>query len=213
MMYKDSKNIQVVHHPLIQSLLTKIRDISTNNYEFRQSCKILSRFLVYEAIKDLNMRLTEVKTPVGNASGVVLTDYVILAPVLRAGLVMAEEAQILLPNAKIYHIGLKRNEETLEAMSYYSNLPKQIPTESVVFILDPMLATGGSALSVCKLFDDLKISNINLVSIVSAPEGIDKIHSNFPHIKIITASIDKCLNEKGYIVPGLGDCGDRLFAT
>ncbi len=205
--------VKVVSHPLVQTHLTQIRDINTNPYEFRNSCKILGRYLVYEAISNLNTREINVETPVAKACGLVFTDYIILAPVLRAGLVLAEEAQAILPTARIYHIGLKRNEKTLEANSYYSNLPKMAPSSSVVYVLDPMLATGGSALAACELFYNLNVAQINLVSIVCAPEGVAKIHAKFPQIKITTASIDDCLNEHGYIVPGLGDCGDRLFAT
>ncbi len=212
-MVVETKQVTIVNHPLVQAHLAKIRDVNTQSPQFRMHCLELGRFLIYEALAGLTTREIKIETPVGKAKGIVLTDYIILAPVLRAGLVLAEEAQKILPQAKVYHVGLKRNEKTLEAVSYYSNLPQIAPIDCRVFILDPMLATGGSALAACELFYNLKVKEINLISIVCAPEGIAKIHAKFPQIKIVTASVDKCLNDVGYIVPGLGDCGDRLFAT
>ena len=142
-----------------------------------------------------------------------MTDYVILAPVLRAGLVMSEAAQRLLPAAKVFHIGLKRDEATLEAKSYYAKLPDTLPSDSRVFVLDPMLATGGSACAAIELFHNLGVRKIHLVSFVAAPEGVKKVHATFPDVEITCGSIDMQLNEHGYIVPGLGDAGDRIFGT
>jgi uracil phosphoribosyltransferase len=204
---------KVVVHPLAQSLLTRLRDYQTPVSEFRQKSLQLARYLVYEAASELNKRPTGVETPIGPAKGIVLSDYVVLAPILRAGLVLADAAQELLPNARIYHIGLRRDEETLQAISYYSKLPEVLPNESCVFILDPMLATGGSALAAITLFHGLKVKTIKLVSFVASPEGIEKVNKAFPQVSITTASIDDQLNEHGYIVPGLGDAGDRIFGT
>ncbi len=205
--------VKVVNHPLAQSALTRLRDYQTATTEFRQRALQLSRFLVYEAAADLNSRQTGVETPIGPAKGSVLSDYVILAPVLRAGLIISEAAQELIPSARIYHIGLRRDEQTLQAITYYSKLPDVLPADSSVFILDPMLATGGSAVAAITLFMGLKVKSIRLVSFVASPEGIEKVQKTFPQVKIITASIDDQLNEHGYIVPGLGDAGDRIFGT
>lgn len=207
------KQVQVVDHPLVQHLLTKIRDYQTAPHKFRRYAISLSEHLVYEACRAMKTREVGVETPVGPAKGVSMTDYVILAPVLRAGLVMAEAAQHLLPAARIYHVGLKRDEETLEAKSYYAKLPDSLPNDCRVFVLDPMLATGGSAVAAIDLFKKMKVGNIHLVSFVAAPEGIKKVHSVYSDVQITCASVDEKLNEKGYIVPGLGDAGDRIFGT
>jgi uracil phosphoribosyltransferase len=205
--------IKVVGHPLVQSLLTRLRDYQTPVSEFRQKSLQLARYLVYEAANDLNKRPTGVETPIGPAKGLVLSDYIILAPILRAGLILADAAQEILANARIYHIGLHRDEETLQAISYYSKLPDVLPADSCVFILDPMLATGGSAVAAITLFAGLKVNTIKLVSFVASPEGIARVQKTFPQVSITTASIDDQLNEHGYIVPGLGDAGDRIFGT
>ncbi len=206
-------NVQVCTHPLTQHLLTRIRDYQSPSGDFRRHAGQMSRFLVYEAMRDLSTRAAGVETPMGLAAGVVLTDYIVLAPVLRAGLVLCEAAQELFPNARIYHIGLRRDETTLQAISYYARLPESLPAESRVFILDPMLATGGSATAAISLFAEHGVSTIHLVSFVASPEGIKHVHSQFPEVMITTGAIDDCLNDNGYIVPGLGDAGDRLFGT
>lgn len=205
--------VQVCDHPLLQQHLTRLRDFQTPTSEFRRRAAELSRFLVYEAIRDLAVRPVGVETPLGPAKGTVISDYVILAPVLRAGLILAESAQDILPNARIYHIGLKRDEETLQAISYYAKLPDALPAEARVYVLDPMLATGGSAVAAISVFDKMNVKSIHLVSFVAAPEGIKKVQEKFPHVKITTAAIDDKLNDHGYIVPGLGDAGDRIFGT
>lgn len=207
-------NVQVCDHPIIQQYLTRLRDYQTPSNEFRRTAIQLGKALVYEAMRDLSFREAGVETPVGPAKGVVLSDYVVIAPILRAGLVLSEAAQELVPpNARIYHVGLKRDEATLQAISYYAKLPDKLPAESKVYVLDPMLATGGSANAAIQLFHDLQVSKIHLVCFLAAPEGIKKVHEKFPHVKITTASIDSHLNEHGFIVPGLGDAGDRIFGT
>lgn len=173
----------------------------------------MSRFLIYEAMRELSTRPAGVETPIGPATGVVLTDYIVLAPILRAGLILSEAAQALFPNARIYHIGLRRDETTLQAISYYARLPEALPPESRVYVLDPMLATGGSAVAAISLFADHGVSAIHLVSFVASPQGIAHVHEKFPDVKITTGAVDDYLNEHGYIVPGLGDAGDRIFGT
>ncbi len=212
MIATDSK-VNVVDHPVVQHLLTKLRDYQTAPHKFRRYSISLSEHLVYEAARAVGCREVGVETPVGPAKGTSMTDYVILAPVLRAGLVMSEAAQRLLPAAKVFHVGLKRDEETLEAKSYYAKLPDTLPGDSRVFVLDPMLATGGSAVAAIELFHKLGVKKIHLVSFVAAPEGIKKVHSHFADVQITCASVDQQLNEHGYIVPGLGDAGDRIFGT
>lgn len=207
-------NVQVCDHPIVQYYLTRLRDYQTPSSEFRRIAIQMSKALAYEALRDLHAREAGVETPLGPAQGVVLNDYVVLAPVLRAGLVLAEAAQELVPpNSRVYHVGLKRDEQTLQAISYYAKLPERLPAESKVYVLDPMLATGGSAIAAIQLFANLDVKQIHLVSFLAAPEGIKKVHSKFPHVKITTASIDSHLNEHGFIVPGLGDAGDRIFGT
>jgi uracil phosphoribosyltransferase len=198
---------------LVQQCLTRLRDYQTPTSEFRQRAGQLSTLLVYEAMRNLQSREIGVETPVGSAKGVVLTDYVILAPVLRAGLILAEEAQKVLPTARVYHVGLRRDEATLQAISYYAKLPESLPAECKVYVLDPMLATGGSAVAAISLFAKLKVSSLHLVCFVSSPEGIKRVHETYPDVQITTAAIDERLNENGYIIPGLGDAGDRLFGT
>jgi len=210
---KTDTQLKVVSHPLVKQLLTRLRDYQTPSSEFRLRASQLSRHLMYEAFSDLSTREIGVETPVGSAKGIVLSDYLILAPVLRAGLILSEPAQELFPAARIYHIGLRRDETTLQAISYYAKLPEAVPPDSRVYILDPMLATGGSAVAAISLFDKLGVKLVNLVSFVASPEGIKRVHDKFPHVQIVTASVDNNLNEHGYIVPGLGDAGDRIFGT
>jgi uracil phosphoribosyltransferase len=207
-------NVQLVDHPLATQALTRLRDFNTPPHEFRKHALSLSRFLVYEAMRDLTTREAGVETPLGPAKGIVLSDYVVIAPILRAGLIISEAAQEIMPStARVYHVGLRRDEATLQAISYYAKLPEKLPAECKVYVLDPMLATGGSAVAAIQLFADLKVTSIHLVSFLAAPEGIKHVHDKFPRVKITVAAIDECLNEHGYIVPGLGDAGDRIFGT
>ncbi len=207
-------NVTVCDHPIVQYYLTRLRDYQTPSCDFRRIANHMSRALVYEAMRDLVTRAAGVETPLGPAKGVVLSDYVVIAPILRAGLVLAEAAQeIIPPNARVYHVGLKRDEQTLQAISYYAKLPDRLPADCKVYVLDPMLATGGSAIAAISLFHALHVTQVHLVSFLAAPEGIKKVHEQFPDVKITTASIDSHLNEHGFIVPGLGDAGDRIFGT
>jgi uracil phosphoribosyltransferase len=207
-------NVNVVNHPLAQQILTQLRDYTTPPNEFRRRARQLSEMLCYEAMRNLTAREAGVETPLGPAKGAVISDYVIIAPILRAGLILAEAAQEIMPaTARVYHVGLRRDEATLQAISYYAKLPDKLPTESKVYVLDPMLATGGSAIDAITLFANHNVTAINLVCFLAAPEGIKRVQDKFPRVQITTASIDECLNEHGYIVPGLGDAGDRIFGT
>lgn len=212
-MVLTNTKVNVIEHPLAAQALTRLRDFQTVSHDFRFTALRLSQYLVYEAMRDLKVKEVGVETPLGPGSGTAIVDYVILAPVLRAGLILAEAAQDLMPNSRIYHIGLRRDEETLEAKSYYAKLPESLPPDCRTYVLDPMLATGGSACAAISLFAKMGVQNIHLVSFLAAPEGVKRVCDQYPNVVITTASIDSNLNEFGYIVPGLGDAGDRIFGT
>ena len=206
------KNVTVVSHPLVEHSLTVLRDKSTGTEEFRKHGGIVSKILVLEATKPLALTAKSIDTPLAPFTGRRLKDNVIVVPVLRAGLAMLFAIQDFLPSAGVGFIGLERNEQTAVAREYYRKIPN-ILASHVVLAIDPMLATGGS-------FDDtitaIKVKGakrIVAVSIVSAPEGIERVTRRHPDVPIITAAIDDKLNDKAYIVPGLGDFGDRYFGT
>lgn len=206
------KNIRVVTHPLIDHSLTILRDKKTGTEEFRRHAGIVSKILLIEATKNLNLEIAAIVTPLAAMNGKRLKDEVVVVPVLRAGLAMLFAIQDFLPSVSVGFIGLERDEKTAIAREYYQKLPKIFATHRVI-ILDPMLATGGS-------FDDTVTAikkkggkRMMLVCIVAAPEGIARIEKNHPDVEIITAAIDKKLNAIKYIVPGLGDFGDRYFGT
>jgi uracil phosphoribosyltransferase len=174
--------------------------------------KRVSQLLVYEASQDLALDGKTVETPLEEAQGVVLVHPVVLVPVLRAGLGMVEAFLEILPSARVGHIGLYRNEETLEPVEYYGRYPESL-RDATVFLLDPMLATGGSAVAAIRLLREKGAGDIRLASLVSAPEGVRAVETQFPDVPVFTAALDRGLNERGYIVPGLGDAGDRIFGT
>lgn len=200
-------------HPLIKHKLSILRDKNTGAKEFRELSNELAVFLCYEATKGARLYSTEIETPLVKMQTEKINenDY-IFVPILRAGMGMVEGILSLIPNAKIGHIGLYRNEETLEPVRYYYKIPKNTECQEVM-LLDPMLATGGSASDAVKILKDEGIHNIKILSIIAAPEGIEKIEQDHPDVQIYCASIDSHLNEKGYIVPGLGDAGDRIYGT
>lgn len=209
------KNVIVPSHPLITHNLALIRDKNTERETFLSAFKRISFFLLQEGFKDISLKEKEIETPLQKMTTQKIDeDYTyIIAPILRAGLAFTETAVSLLPTAHVIHIGMYRDEETHEPVWYYDKSPSNLPRKTKVFILDPMLATGGSAVAAIRLFKDKGIQekDIVFISLLSAPEGIKTLHTQFKNIKIITASIDKSLNEKAYIVPGLGDAGDRFF--
>lgn len=213
------QNILVIDHPLISHNLTILRDQNTCSERFRNAVRNISKILLISATDNIPTINKKIETPLIETQAKVIDpqSQIIVAPILRAGLAISEAANDILPDARIHHIGLYRDETTLKPVSYYNNLPKDFadPNNVFVYILDPMLATGGSAVAAIKLFIDLCIpeENIRFISLICAPEGINKLHSEYKNIKIITASVDKELNSIGYIVPGLGDAGDRTFNT
>lgn len=203
----------VVEHPLIQHKVSLLRSKNTGTKEFKELVSELAMLLCYEATRDLPTEEVEVETPIAIAKTRMLAGRKLaLVPILRAGLGMVDGMLALVPAAKVGHIGLYRNEETLEPVEYYCKLPADI-AEREVIVLDPMLATGGSA---CDAITQLKkrgVKNIKFIGIIAAPEGFDRLQKAHPDVDVYVASMDEKLNENGYIIPGLGDAGDRIFGT
>ncbi len=206
------KNITVVSHPLIDHSLTVLRNKNTTTVEFRRQASIVSKILLVEATRQLQVSDERIETPLAPMTGKRLKDEIVVVPVLRAGLAMLFALQDFLPSVAVGFIGLERDEQTAQAHEYYRKLP-EIFASSKLLVLDPMLATGGS-------FDDTVVAlknkgarQLTLVCIVAAPEGIERIEKNHPDVQIITAAIDSHLNDRKFIVPGLGDFGDRYFGT
>ena len=205
-------NIFESNHPLVKHKLTRLRDKSTEPKKFRELVRELGALLTYEATTDLSITSVTVQTPLTETHGEELQDKIGLVPILRAGLGMVEGVWELMPSAEVWHIGLYRDERTLKPVAYYNRLPVA-PTVAVCLILDPMLATGGSAVATVDILKDWGVARIKFVGLIAAPEGIQCLHDAHPDVPIHLAAIDGHLNEKGYIVPGLGDAGDRQFGT
>ncbi len=207
-------NLVQLTHPLVKTYITKIRDKNTSYFEFRQYVDKLSTLLAYEAAKELELKPKKIKTPLASVKGYELKNEVVLMPILRAGLGLMNGFNHIFPEARISHLGVYRNEETLKPVKYYFKFPKLTDKKNaIVFILDPMLATGGS---MSYAIDELKkagIKKIVVASLVSAPEGVKEIRRKHKDVKIFTCALDTHLDDRGYIVPGLGDAGDRLFGT
>jgi len=199
-------------HPLVAHKLSRLRDKSTDPKRFRELVREISALLAYEATADLLTIQRDVETPLAKMAGADLKEKIGLVPILRAGLGMVEGIWELMPSAEVWHIGLYRDERTLKPVEYYNKLPTE-PTVSVCLILDPMLATGGSATATVKVLKRWGAKKIKFVGLIGAPEGISRLQSDHPDVDIFLAAIDDHLNEKGYIVPGLGDAGDRQFGT
>jgi uracil phosphoribosyltransferase len=206
------KNVTVIAHPLIQQNLTRLRDERTQPQEFRRLLSEIAALMTYEATRSLGVKKVSVRTPMERTTGVQLEKEIVLVPVLRAGLGMLDGILGLIPHARVGFIGLKREESTLRAHFYHKSLPKNLARCEVILI-DPMLATGGSAVAAIDFLREQGAKNIRLVSLVAAPEGIRKVRKHHPALPIFTAAIDRQLNNIGYILPGLGDAGDRLFGT
>jgi uracil phosphoribosyltransferase len=208
----EMKNVYESKHPLVAHKLTKLRNQETTPKKFRELIREISALLTYEATQDLLTTDIPVKTPLVETSGTELTEKVGLVPVLRAGLGMVEGVWDLMPSAEVWHIGLYRDEQTLMPIEYYNKLPIE-PTVSVCLILDPMLATGGSAVATIDILKKWGVSKVKFMGLIGSPQGIKKLHENHPDIHIHLAAIDESLNDMGYILPGLGDAGDRQFGT
>lgn len=206
--------LQLLDHPLVLSAVAELRHRDTTTSRFRSRVRELAKFLIYEATRDLETDPITVPTPVAMAEGRSIGDRpIIIAPILRAGLAMMEAAHELLPDAQVRHVGLKRNEETLEPEEYYLKLPPKLRADTTVLILDPMLATGGSAMAAVEAFKKRGAKRIKFLGLIAAPEGVARLQAAHPEVGIFLAALDEKLNEVGYIVPGLGDAGDRAFGT
>jgi len=199
-------------HPLVSHKLTRLRDKTTKSKKFRELTREVSALLAYEATVDLETAPRSVETPLAIADGVELKQPIGLVPILRSGLGMVEGIWGLMPSAEVWHIGLYRDENTLQPVQYYNKLPLE-PTVSVCLVLDPMLATGGSAVATVDILKNWGVQKIKFIGILAAPEGVEAMQISHPDVPLHLAVIDKHLNEHGYIVPGLGDAGDRQFGT
>ena len=205
-------NVYESNHPLVAHKISRLRDKTTKPKKFRELVREISALLAYEATADLKTMPRELETPLAKITGQELEEKIGLVPILRAGLGMVEGVWGLMPSAEVWHIGLYRDEHTLRPVEYYNKLPTE-PTVSVCLILDPMLATGGSATATADVLKKWGVKKIKFVGLIAAPEGIKAMQDQHPDIDIHIAAIDDHLNEKAYIVPGLGDAGDRQFGT
>jgi uracil phosphoribosyltransferase len=205
-------NIYPSPHPLVAHKLSLLRDKDTEPKKFRELIREISALLTYEATSDLVLHQVNISTPLAVANGNMLSEKIGLVPILRAGLGMVEGVWNLMPSAEVWHIGLYRDEISLKPVSYYNKLPVE-PTVSVCLILDPMLATGGSAVAAVDILKRWKVKKIKFVGILASPQGIDNLQNHHPDVPIHIAGIDETLNDRGYILPGLGDAGDRQFGT
>lgn len=206
------QNVFPSPHPLVAHKLAKLRDKKTDPKKFRELVREISALLTYEATTDLLLQPKTVETPLAVTEGAELLEKVGLVPILRAGLGMVEGVWGLMPSSEVWHIGLYRDEKTLKPVEYYNKLPIE-PTVSVCLVLDPMLATGGSAVATIEVLKRWGVKRIKFIGIIGSPEGIALVHRQHPEVPIHLAAIDERLNEKGYILPGLGDAGDRQFGT
>lgn len=205
-------NVIIIDHPVVQTKLTELRDYSADHRKFRELLDEIAMLMTYEVTRDWPTTPRPVRTPLEPTIGKVLARQVTLVPILRAGLGMADGVLQLLPDARFGHLGLRRNEDTLEPIPYYQKLPPDI-AETEVLVIDPMLATGGSATAAIGYLKKAGVTSMKFVCLVAAPEGIAALHQEHPEVPIYCAAVDRQLNEKGYILPGLGDAGDRIFGT
>ena len=205
--------VHIFDHPLIQHKLAILRDENTGVKEFREIVSEIATLMCYEATRDLPTREVEIKTPVATGTFKCLTGKKLaIVPILRAGLGMVDGILTLIPSAKVGHIGLYRDPQTLEPVEYYCKMPSDIAERDVI-VLDPMLATGGSASAAIQFIKNYEVKHIKLMNIIAAPEGVERVRKDHPDVAIYCAALDEKLNDHGYIVPGLGDAGDRIFGT
>ena len=210
--HEQFRNLRLFVHPLIQDKLARARSTETPPSQFRRLLNEVAGLMTYEVCRDLRTREETVTTPIATTEGRLLDEPITLVPILRAGIGMTDGILSLLPEARVGHIGLYRNEETLEPVEYYAKMPPDV-ADGVVLLIDPMLATGGSASAALTQLKKRGCSRIRLICLVAAPEGIARIEQDHPDITMFVAALDEKLDESGYIIPGLGDAGDRLFGT
>ncbi len=206
------KNLHILDHPLIQQKLFYLRDKRTNNLNFRTMLNEISGLMVYEVTRNFPVREREVETPLEKTVGYVLAKSVILVPILRAGLAMSDGILRLIPHARVGHLGLYRDKQTLRPVEYYQKFPPNLE-ESEVIVIDPMLATGGSAVAAVDFVKEAGGKSIKFICLVAAPEGVQMLEEHHPDVPIFTAALDRELNDHKYILPGLGDAGDRIYGT
>ena len=209
----DMEKVHILDHPLLQHKLSILRDENTGVKDFREVVSEIATLMCYEATRDLPLEEVEIKTPITTAKfKMIAGKKLAIVPVLRAGLGMVDGILTLIPSVKVGHIGLYRDPDTLEPVEYYCKMPTDIAERDVI-ILDPMLATGGSASAAIQFIKNYEVKHIKLMNITAAPEGIERVHHDHPDVDIYCAALDEKLNDHGYIVPGLGDAGDRIFGT
>lgn len=206
------KNLTIIDHPVIKRDLTILRDRSTSNHLFRTTLRRISAVMAFEVTRDLELKAVSVVTPLEKTRGFDLAEDVVIVPVLRAGLGLVDGFLDLLPEARVGHVGLYRNELTLEPVDYYSKFPRSL-NKSLVLLLDPMLATGGSGAAAITFLKRKGAKRIRFVTLLAAPEGVRRVSRAHPDVRIFSTVLDRELNEHGYILPGLGDAGDRIFGT
>lgn len=207
-----TKSVVESNHPLVRHSLARLRDKQTGPVEFRAAVRRISVLLACEATRDLSLRTVNLETPLSSTTAQTLSQRICLAPILRAGLGMVEAVLELLPEAAVWHLGFYRDEKTLKPVQYYQKLPAGNPAD-VALVLDPMLATGGSAVAALQAIQAWGVPQMKLISAIAAPEGIAKVQQHFPTAQIYVGAIDAGLTANGYITPGLGDAGDRMFNT
>lgn len=205
-------NLHVVAHPLVQQKLTAARDARSSSEDFRRLLAEIAMFMAFELTREYPTDPVEVETPMGKAEGAVLRSGITLVPILRAGLGMADGILRLIPQARVGHLGIYRDETSLDPVVYYNKLPPGV-AQTEVIVIDPMLATGGSCITAIDAIKKTGAKRIKLLCLVAAPEGIDRLQKAHPDVAVYTAAVDSRLNDRGYIVPGLGDAGDRIFGT
>jgi uracil phosphoribosyltransferase len=206
------KNLTIIDHPLIKRDLTILRDRTTSNHLFRTTLRRISSVMAFEVTRDLELKRGTVRTPLEKTRGYSLADEIVIVPVLRAGLGLIEGFLDFLPEARVGHVGIYRNEKTLEPVDYYSKFPRVL-NKGLVLLLDPMLATGGSGTAAISFLKQKGAKRIRFVSLLAAPEGVKRITAAHPDVRIFSTVLDRRLNKHGYILPGLGDAGDRIFGT
>ena len=204
--------LEVLDHPLITHKLTLMRKKETGTKDFRENLDEIAELMAYEICRDLPVRPIDIETPMGATTGYELSKEVVIVPILRAGIGLLDGIRRLVPTAKVGFIGMYRDEETLEPHEYFAKFPKNLD-EAIVMVVDPMLATGGSACDAISLIKERGAKNIKLICLVGAPEGVKAVTEKHPDVDVYLAALDEKLNEIGYIVPGLGDAGDRIFGT
>jgi uracil phosphoribosyltransferase len=208
----NKKNLNILDHPLIQQKISSLRDIRTGSEQFRAHLGEIAALMVYEVTRDLPLKDIEIETPMERTKGRMLANKVTLVPILRAGLGMCDGVLTLIPQARVGHLGLYRDKKTLQPVEYYCKFPTDMATSEVI-VIDPMLATGGSASAAVQFVKNKGAKSIRFVCLVASPEGVSLMEEQHPDVPIFTAALDRELNDHGYILPGLGDAGDRIYGT